>query len=211
LKNEEQFITKTNERSYAEPYHHLEVIGQFISAIHQNSDFLKSTFRDIYMAENVEWILQSRSENSKAFIWAHNVRIGDWVSNGIIDVLGHQLEKRFGESFYNIATDVGTGEFYAFPHNPNEVGSKMKAYKFETIVPNTFTSCLQKLGSLNVLLDLKKIKTNPSMKCEIEKNFTVMYGAGAQEWGRQTETVPIGRAFDAIIYLDKTSKINFLR
>jgi erythromycin esterase-like protein len=51
------------------------------------------------MAENVEWILQSHSENSKAFIWAHNVRIGDWVSNGIIDVLGHQLEKRFGESF----------------------------------------------------------------------------------------------------------------
>jgi erythromycin esterase len=87
----------------------------------------------------------------------------------------------------------------------------MKAYKFETIVPNTFTSCLQKLGNLNVLLDLKKIKTNPSMKCEIERNFTVMYGAGAQEWGGQTETVPIGRAFDAIIYLDKTSKINFLR
>ena len=49
------------------------------------------------------------------------------------------------------------------------------------------------------------------MKCEIEKNFTIMYGAGAQEWGTQTETVPIGKAFDAIIYLDKTSKITFIQ
>ncbi len=210
VENREQYIKKTDEISFAESYHHLEVIGQFISAIHQNSDFLKGTLRDIYMAENVEWILQNNSSSSKAFIWAHNVHIGDWVSNGIIDVLGHQLKKRFGESFFNIATDFGTGEFYAFPHNPNEVGSKMQVYKFEKIIPNTFTGCLQKLGNPNLFLDLKKIKTNPSMKCEIEKNFTIMYGAGAQEWGTQTETVPIGKAFDAIIYLDKTSKINFL-
>lgn len=211
VENREQYIKTTDESAYAESNHHLEVIGQFISAIHQNSDFLKGTFRDTYMAENVEWILQNNSSSSKALIWAHNVHIGDWVSNGIIDVLGHQLKKRFGESFFNIATDFGTGEFYAFPHNPNEVGSKMQVYKFEKIIPNTFTSCLQKLGNPNLFMDLKKIKTNPSMKCEIEKNLTVMYGAGAQEWGTQTETVPIGKAFDAIIYLDKTSKINFLR
>ncbi|MFN0199911.1 MAG: erythromycin esterase family protein [Bacteroidia bacterium] len=210
-KNKEQYIEKTDENSYAEAYHHLEVIGQFVSAIHQNSELLKSTFRDIYMAENVEWILQNNPSNSKAFIWAHNVHLGDWVSNGIIDVLGHQLKKRFGESFYNIATDFGTGDFYAFPHNANEVGWKMQVYTFEKVVANTFTACLQQLGSPNVFLDVKKIKTNSSMKCEIEKDLTIMYGAGSQEWGTQTETVPIGKAFDAIIYLDKTHKINFLR
>mgnify|MGYP006058389401 FL=1 len=55
------------------------------------------------------------------------------------------------------------------------------------------------------------MKTIPSLKAEIEKDLTIMYGAGAQEWGKQTETVPVGKAFDAIIYLDKTHKINFLR
>lgn len=210
-KNREQFIKQTGEEAFAEAYHHVEVIGQFISAIHQQSDVLKNDFRDIYMAVNVEWILQNNADDSRALIWAQNVHLGDWVSNGITDVLGHQLKKRFGESFYNIATDFGTGEFIAFPHNANEIGWKLKTFSFEKVLPHTFTACLQKLGNPNLFLDLRKMKTIPSLKAEIEKDLTIMYGAGAQEWGKQTETVPVGKAFDAIIYLDKTHKINFLR
>ena len=41
--------------------------------------------------------------------------------------------------------------------------------------------------------------------------FTTMNGAGAQIRDSQTETKEIGKAFDAIIYLDKTSKINWAR
>ena len=158
------------------------------------------------MGENIEWILNFHGNKSKALYWAHNAHVGDWVDNGIVDVTGHQLRKIFGQSYFNIATDFGTGEFLAYSKD-----WKMETFQYEKVFENTFTECLKSFGSPNTFVNIRKARENKGLVEYLNTAFTTMNGAGAQIRDSQTETKEIGKAFDAIIYLDKTSKINWAR
>jgi len=204
IDNHEVFKAKTSEESFNLAYRHVEVLGQFVTAINQNAQQRKHDFRDIYMGENIQWIFDFHGQQSKALYWAHNAHVGDWVGNGIVDVTGHQLRKVYGESYFNIATDFGLGEFLAF----SEEG-KMKSFSYEKIIKNTFTECLKNLGNPNTFLNIRKAGKDKTLYEFLNLPVTTMSGAGAQARKSQTETQQIGKAFDGIIYLDRTSKINW--
>lgn len=209
IANYETFKSKTSEAEFNLIYHHIEVLGQFATAINQNVEQRKYDFRDIYMGENIEWILNFHGANSKTLYWAHNVHVGDWISNGIVDVTGHQLKKMYGEAYFSIATDFGTGAFIAFPHNANEIGWNLKTFEFDTVLENTFTHCLKTVGEPNAFLNLRKAKQDLDLKVFLEKPLLIMSGAGAQARDSNTETVDIGKAFDGIIYLNEINVINW--
>ncbi|MFZ1703818.1 MAG: erythromycin esterase family protein [Saprospiraceae bacterium] len=211
VENYENFVGKTSEKEFEMAFQHIEVLGQFVTTIHQSVYQRKMDFRDVFMAENIEWIFHHQGSSTKAMYWAHNDHVGDWVANGIVDVAGHFLKKQFGKNYYNISTDFGTGEFLAFPHNPEEVGGHMRTFNFESIDTSTFTYCIQQQGKPNAFVDLRSARHNEELRCYLDAPIKIMYGAGSQEWGTQTRTIDIGRAFDAIIYLDKISTIHFIK
>ncbi len=204
IDNYETFKSKTSEKEFNLAYQHIVVLGQFVSAINQNAEQRKHDFRDIYMGENIQWVLDFHGNESKALFWAHNAHVGDWVDNGIVDVTGHQLRKIYRQSYFNIATDFGTGEFLAFSQD-----WKMEAFNYEKVFENTFSECLQRYGSPNTFLNIRKASENKKLTEYLNSEFTTMSGAGAQVRNSQTETKEIGKAFDGIIYLNKTSKINW--
>lgn len=205
IDNYESFKSKTSEREFNLAYQHIVVLGQFVSAIIQNIEQRKHDFRDIYMAENIQWIMNFHGNESKALYWAHNAHVGDWVDNGgYVDVAGHQLRKMYGNSYFNIATDFGTGEFLAFSQN-----WKMETYSYDRVLENTFTECLKNFGSPNTFLNIRKALENKELAEYLNSEFTTMSGAGAQVRYSRTETKELGKAFDGIIYLDKTNKINW--
>lgn len=204
IDNYETFKNKTSEKEFSLAYQHIIVLGQFVSAINQNNEQRKHDFRDVYMGENIEWILNFHGEQSKALYWAHNSHVGDWVDNGIVDVTGHQLRKIYGNVYFNIATDFGTGEFLAFSQD-----WKMETFSYNNVLENTFTKCLQSLGSPNTFLNIRKARENKGLNEYLNSGLTTMSGAGAQARNSQTETKEIGKAFEGIIYLNKTSKINW--
>ncbi|MEB2776407.1 erythromycin esterase family protein [Algoriphagus sp. D3-2-R+10] len=206
IDNFETFKSKTSEESFNLAYHHIEVLGQFVTAINQNAEQRKHDFRDIYMGENIQWILDFQGQQSKAFYWAHNAHVGDWVDNGIVDVAGHQLRKIYGESYFNIATDFGFGEFLAFSSD-----WKMEPFSYDQIVENTFTECLKSFGNPNAFLNIREARKDKSLHELLNMPLTTMSGAGAQVRTSQTETQEIGKAFDAIIYLDRTTKISWAK
>lgn len=204
FENYETFKNKTSDEEFSLAYQHIVVLGQFVTAINQNVEQRKHDFRDIYMGENIEWILNFKGDESKALFWAHNAHVGDWVDNGIVDVTGHQLRKIYGKSYFNIATDFGTGDFLAFLQD-----WKMETFSYDKVLENTFTECLKSFGSPNTFLNIRKARENKELAEYLNSEFTTMSGAGAQVRSSQTETKEIGKAFDAIIYLDKTNKINW--
>jgi erythromycin esterase len=208
--NYEMLVEKSSEEAFSLAYHHVEVIGQFVTTIQQNVVQRKYDLRDIYMAENIEWILNFQGEDSKALFWAHNAHIGDWVSNGIVDVAGHQLRKRFGDSYFNIATDFGIGEFIAFPVDADKVGWKLQTFEHTEVLEGTLSFALHQMGKPNAFLNLRKARSIDANRILLDKPLTHMSGAGANAISDVTTTNDIGVAFDAIIYLDKTSKINFV-
>lgn len=204
IDNYDIFKNKTSERDFNLIYHHIEVLGQFVTAINQNVEQRKADFRDIYMAENIQWILNFHGNESKALYWAHNAHVGDWVDNGIVDVTGHQLRKAYGNYYFNIATDFGTGEFMAFSQE-----GKMETFKHDKILENTFTESLKSYGKPNTFLNIRKARKDRGLKTYLNSEFITMSGAGAQVRKQNTETKELGKAFDAIIYLNKTHKITW--
>jgi len=60
-----------------------------------------------------------------------------------------------------------------------------------------------------VFLNLRSAKANESLKMYLEKPSTTMSGAGAQARKEDTETNYIGKAFDAVIYLNHVNAIKF--
>ena len=208
--NYEMFVEKSSEEAFSLAYHHVEVIGQFVTTIQQNVVQRKYDFRDIYMAENIEWILNFQGEDSKALFWAHNAHIGNWVSNGIVDVAGHQLRKRFGDSYFNIATDFGIGEFIAFPVDADKVGWKLQTFEHTEVLEGTLSFALHQMGKPNAFLNLRKARSIDANRILLDNPLTHMSGAGANAISDVTTTNDLGVAFDAIIYLDRTGKIAVL-
>lgn len=206
IDNYEIFKNKTSEKEYSLAYQHIVVLGQFVSAINQNAEQRKHDFRDIYMGENIQWILNFHGNESKALYWAHNSHVGDWVHNGIVDVTGHQLRKIYGQSYFNIATDFGYGEYVAFSRD-----WELGVQKREKINEGTFTECLKSFGSPNTFLNLREAKKKQSLNAYLTSPLISMAGAGAQVRNSETEKELSGKAFDGIIYIDRTNKINWAK
>lgn len=211
IDNYEIFKNKTSEREFNLAFQHIVVLGQFVTAINQNIEQRKHDFRDIYMGENIQWILNFHGNESKALYWAHNAHVGDWIDNGgMVDVTGHQLRKIYGNLYFNIATDFGTGEFVAFPADANQTGNwNFSNYGHKEVLKNTFSYCLRQMGKPNTFLNIRKAKEDKRLIEYLNSELTTMSGAGALVRNSKTETKEIGKAFDGIIYLNKTNKINW--
>lgn len=205
MDNQNDFVEKTSPQQFDLAYHSVVVLGQLATAINQNVEQRKHDFRDIYMGENIQWIMDFHGKDSKALYWAHNAHVGDWVHNGIVDVTGHQLRKSYGPSYFNMAMDFGHGEYSAF-----SLDWKMGVQKRATIIKSTFTACLQSYGSPNAFVNLRRAKQEPSLHYYLNSPLTSMAGAGAQVRNSKTETALTGKAFDAILYLDQTNTINWV-
>ncbi len=204
--NYELFTSKTSEEEFQMAYQHVWVLGQFVLTIHQHVEQRKHDLRDMYMGENIQWIMNYYGHKSRALYWAHNAHVGDWVSNGIVDVTGHQLRKMFGESYFNIATDFGTGSFKAFSKD-----GKLKTFSHNTVIDGTLTKCLKDMGNPNAFFSLRRAKKDKLLLDFIHSEQTTMSGAGAQVRNHNTETNQIVKAFDAIIYLDHTNEISWAK
>ena len=206
ISNYDLFIEQSSKEAFDLAFHHVEVLGQYVTTINQNEVQRKYDFRDIYMGENIQWILNYHGNQSKALYWAHNAHVGDWINNGIVDVTGHQLKKLYGSAYFNIATDFGKGRFYAF----SEDGS-FDAYGYDSVLENTFSACLMHFGKPNTFLNLRKAREDASLTRFLNSELTTMSGAGAQKRSHVTETNDLGKAFDAVIYIHSTHPISWYK
>ena len=210
IENYENFKTKTSEKEFQIAYHQLEIIGQFVTSINQSNLQRKHDFREIFMLENIQWILNYEKEDRKLFFWAQNDHIGNTIINGTSNSIGRLLKNGFGDHYFSIATDFGTGSFLAYPANANETGNwRHQIFTVDKVMENTFTNCLKKIGKPNTFLNIRKARSIDNLKLFFDKPLTQMSGAGAQIRHYKTETRYTGIEFDAIIYLDNTREITW--
>ncbi len=212
LDNKEEWIAKTSQKAYDLAYQHLDLIHQFLSTVMQSNSARFHDFRELYMTQNIEWILQHEGKNSKAMFWAHNNHIGSASHNGLAVAVGHHLKMRYEDTYFNIYSDFGKGSFWAYPHDAGLNGKKWlhQVYTFDSIAPQTFTHFMDEQGRPNAFIDLRQARQDKDAKCILAHPFLVMSGAGAQYHNTRTMYEPIGNSFDAIFYIAQTSKLQFL-
>lgn len=67
--HQDAWVSAHGEDAYQAAYHHAEVMQQFLLTIAQTREQRKHDLRDLYMGENVEWVMWRRGENAKALVW----------------------------------------------------------------------------------------------------------------------------------------------
>jgi hypothetical protein len=77
-------------------------------------------------------------------------------------------------------------------------------------VKNTLSSDLQQMGKPNAILNLRAAREVKTLKQILQDPLIHMSGAEANASRHDTVTDDIGNAFDAIIYIHQTSKINLI-
>jgi len=86
--------------------------------------------RDLKMFENAKWIIENKSKNGKAFIWAHNEHINNFKAGNYstrkIYNLGKRLKEYYKNDYYSVGFDFGTGTQAGYFSNKDEKPSWKK-------------------------------------------------------------------------------------
>ncbi len=120
-------------------------------------EYPKSTeFRDLKMFENVKYIIENESENAKAFIWAHNTHINKkemYYSGSNIINLGRHLKNLYGDDYYSLGFDFGTGIIKGLVLDKKK-GNYWKTYHIKKPFNNTYAKTLTSVDKDIYFVDL---------------------------------------------------------
>lgn len=97
--------------------------------------------RDEFMAENVSWILDYEA-GEQLVLWAHNghIRRGDRqeVTDSDHFPMGHHLKETYGQGYYAIGFDFGSGSFQAIADPEHSSESGITQFSIDTLSYDTF-------------------------------------------------------------------------
>ena len=110
------------------------------------------------MFENVKYIVENKSKNGKAFIWAHNEHINKkemyYTGSNIIN-LGRHLKDYYKEDYYSVGFDFGTGEINGIVIDKKK-GNHWKTYFIEKPFKKTYAKTLMLINKDIFFIELNK-------------------------------------------------------
>lgn len=155
--------------------------------------------RDLKMFENAKWIVENKSKNGKAFIWAHNEHInnkkaGNYNTRNIYN-FGRNMKEYYKNDYYSVGFDFGTGTQAGYFSNNDEKPSWKKVELNEPFAKTYaitlieakdeiyFIDMAKALGGNSSDFFKKKLKQivaggggfNPKNNYLYEKKFSEMY------------------------------------
>ncbi len=189
----------------------LEQCRKFCLAVNENAelDIDSWTFRDQSMAENISWMMDFEDEE-KAFVWSHNAHIkkGGKPENPESKALGYYLDQKYGEDYYAIGFDFGTGSFKYLDMEepqPNWEGER----SFEKLHEDTLAQELDQIQE-PFFLDFTGIP-NEGLKEWITQEHR-LHTAGTyfhlENIEDHYDKLRLRENFDALIYIPEVSAIN---
>jgi erythromycin esterase len=181
---------------------------KFCLAVNENSSYeLDSwSFRDRSMAENISWMMDVEDEE-KAFVWAHNAHIkkGGKPEDTESKALGYFLNQKFGEDYYAIGFDFGTGSFkYLDMEDPQSEWSGEKT--FESVHENTLAQELEEFDK-PFFLDFNSVKDENLEAWIFQKHRIHSVGTyfHLENIEDHYDSISLAENFDALIFLPQVT------
>lgn len=156
------------------------------------------TARDRSMAENVAWILE-QDPKSKIVLWAHNGHVAKRQF-----AMGKYLDERFGVRHMAVAFATSKGNYQAI--GPNGLGE----HPLGEPPPRSIESVFQQVGLSQFILDLRAVQIG-SMDSGWLAKARPFRAIGAMAQDQQFFPVQLPREYDAVLYIDSTSRARPLR
>lgn len=203
--NKIQYLAKSTDAEFGVAYRHVIVLEQFISASMQSEEPIKHQMRDYFMYLNLQWT-RAHLNNPKTIVWAHNEHLWKQPGNGGYDVLGRQLDRVYGKSYFALGFDFGEGTYRA----PSNAG-------WEHLIPKPGPTSLSyrmsELGKPNFLLNIRaairadeKIPDSVTLRAS-SGGYTPMRD-GRIQYDREYS---LRDRYDAIVFVNKVAPPKVLK
>ncbi len=137
--------------------------------------------RDLKMFENAKWIIENKSKNGKAFIWAHNEHInsnkfGNYNKRHIYN-LGKRLKEYYKNDYYSVGFDFGTGTQAGYFSNNAEKPS-WKKVELNKPFAKTYAETLIEAKDEIYFIDMSKALDGSSSNFFKKKTKQLVIGGG---------------------------------
>lgn len=142
---------------------------------------LSSQTRDLKMFENAKWIIENKSTNGKAFIWAHNehinnLKLGNYSKRKLYN-LGKHLKNYFKNDYYSVGFDFGKGTQAGYFANKGEE-LKWQDYVLNAPFDNTYAKTLIEASEEIYFIDISTALDGSSSNFFKKKSKQLVAGGG---------------------------------
>lgn len=196
----DELVAKTGEEPWANAEHALAVLVQ---GDHWLRTGRNVPVRDRAMADNVSFLLERAGSGAKMMVWAHNGHVS--FRHNFMYPLGMHLRERYGKDYLAVGFLFRQGTFQA--RGTGAGGGAPAPVEVFSVGPTDdrfFESKLARLGSPRLLVDLRAAPAPVDdwfRSVVLTRQFEAVFrGEAAGE-----TPVALGRSYDAILYLDRTT------
>jgi len=165
----------------------------------------KSIVRDRLMFENVKWILENKSSNGKAFIWAHNEHINtkEMLSYGSgWTNLGSHLKNLYKDDYYSVGFDFGRGTLRGYDSNANRMVNFQVTKPFSKTYANTLYKAKGDIYFIDFLTAKESVAGDFFDK---KKRQLVLGGPGYNPKKKTLITKKLSEMYDGFIFVKSIS------
>ena len=198
------FEKKRSEYIQKSSLHEYLHVSHLITNIIQYSEWQNDEdYREIQMANNVEWYIKNFAPTSKVMIYCHDAHISCENSDELKST-GAYLKDKFGEKFISIGTVFNHGSFIV-PQN-----DKLVVFTYSEAPKGYISEILAQVNSSIYFIDLRK-----EMLSDVEavlKGDINMQGAGGYYPRSEREhiNIDVGNLYDGLIFIETSNPYTLL-
>ena len=214
--HETPLTRETSSEEYAFVLNNARLITQFYAAYSKpmmGSDQTQSAaaLRDLYMAENVEYILNTEGSDTRIVVWAHNGHISNATWGRNYAAMGSHLKKILGDAYYALGFAFNQGSFQARLMDPkSDQNGALIEHSVGPAPEGSVEWYLAKPGIDNYIIDFQQAAEIHSVKNWLESKHPMRFiGAGfSPKLGDKQYMAPIVLKdhFDGVVFFDRTSR-----
>lgn len=215
-KNKDEYIKKSSKEQYELYKENLNIICEFYDTFgNKKNNYEGETKRDKYMAENIKWILDNETPDSKMMIWAHNLHVAKGIENtnkltteyqqGNVKRMGSNLYDIYKDKMYVIGFEFGKGSFIAnFKNKKNGQMANGKC-TLKSVKSDSAAYIFSKVDSL-FFIDFKSCEKNKYAKNFLSTPQNCHYvGAGFSSENDSYRSEILDVRYDGLIFVNNTN------
>ena len=220
-----RYVGASTEREYAAALHEARLLRQRAEHRHRTATAPGEAddLRDLYMADNLAWVVENVASGGRVVLGAHNYHIGRFLDLPVVagsdrrtqTSMGWHLGERYGNAYVPVGATTRTGELAVFPFPGSslvseEDGRGMPQREFWEIprVRNSrIIDVLRAAGVSPCVLDLRVERGTPGTDWLFEESpilqiGTMFFPSVAESYSIHAE---IAGPFDLLLYVDETT------
>jgi len=208
-------VRKSSEAEYRHVLHNARIITQFYYAyskpmMTQEDEESGAGLRDLFMAENIEYLLRTGNIDTKIAVWAHNGHISNASWGPGFKAMGAHLKDLLGDEYYSLGFAFNQGGFQSrLLDTESEQNGALIEHKVGEAPEGSVGWYLAQPEIEKYVLDFRSAPETPAVRQWLSSAHPMRFiGSGYSEKYGDNALAPtiLKDHFDGIVFVDNTTR-----